>query len=346
MCYSRSVETDRYSRQILFKEIGENGQKKLRAASVALIGCGALGASHAESLTRAGVARIKLIDRDFVEFSNLQRQTLYTETDAIERVPKAVAAKNRLTDVNSDVALEAFVENIDARNIEELIADVDLVVDGSDNFQVRYLVNDACVKTETSWIYGAAVSSYGSTMTIRPGKTACLRCIFEDIPAPGSSPTCDTAGVIQPIISMISALQVAEALKLLTGNTEDLHNSLIQLDVWATDFRKIRGIKQAQDCITCVKKNFEFLNAQEDEFLTTLCGRDAVQIKPEGNRQIDFEVLRSNLPEVKGLKHNEYLIRFEIDHYEFTVFKDSRAIIKGTNDVADARSAYSRYIGN
>lgn len=330
----------------MFNEIGATGQEKLQKSVVVLVGCGALGAAHAEALARAGVGTIRLIDRDFVEFSNLQRQTLYTESDAENRIPKAVAAKNALSKVNSEINLEASVENIDAGNIESLIEGADLVLDGSDNFQVRYLVNDACVKNGVNWIYGAAVSSYGSTMTILPGSTPCLRCIFEEMPAPGSAPTCDTAGVIQPIISVVSAFQVAEALKLLTGNTDSLHGSLIQIDAWHTDFRKIRGIARLDDCVCCQQRSFEFLDSEVDEFLTTLCGRDAVQIKPVSETPIDFARLNENLTSAKDVRINEYLMRFSIEGYEFTVFRDSRAIIKGTSDPIDARSAYSRFIGN
>ncbi len=214
---------ERYSRQILFREIGRAGQEKLLNSRVLLVGCGALGASHAEILARAGVGFLRIVDRDFVELTNLQRQTLYSETDARERLPKAIAARNRLAEINSEVETDAVVADVNHSNIENLVKDVDLVLDGTDNFQIRYLVNDACVKFGKPWIYGAAVSAYGTTMTIFPNETPCLRCIFEEMPAAGSAPTCDTAGVIQPIISSISAIQTTEALKILTGDRDRLH---------------------------------------------------------------------------------------------------------------------------
>src|SRR5687768_16814084 len=216
---------ERYSRQILFPEIGRSGQEKLLSARVLIVGCGALGASHAEMLSRAGVGHLKIVDRDFVEFTNLQRQTLYKESDAAERTPKAIAAKARIAEINSGIEVEGIVADINQSNVEHLIADVDLVVDGTDNFQVRYLVNDACVKLNKTWIYGAAVSSYGTTMTIVPGKTPCLRCVFEEMPDAGSAPTCDTAGVIMTIIATVAAVQVTEALKVLVGDVDALHGS-------------------------------------------------------------------------------------------------------------------------
>jgi adenylyltransferase/sulfurtransferase len=336
----------RYSRQILFPQIGNVGQKKLLRARVLLVGCGALGASHAEMLGRAGVGFIRIVDRDFVEFSNLQRQTLFSEEDARERLPKAIAAKNRLEKINSEVETEAIITDVNNSNIESLVKDVDLVLDGTDNFRVRYLVNDACVKLNKPWVYGAAVSSYGTTMTIIPKQTPCLRCIFEEIPAAGSSPTCDTAGVIQPIIATISAIQVSESLKILVGKTGKLHRSLMQFDVWENDWRKIKLGKANKDCRTCGENDFEFLKASNQDFLTTLCGRDAIQIQPPNSARIDLRVLAEKLKGLGEIKINEYLLRICIDEFEITVFKDSRAIIKGTDDQTIARSVYAKYIGN
>jgi molybdopterin-synthase adenylyltransferase len=336
---------ERYSRQILFQQIGKSGQEKLLNSRVLLVGCGALGASHAEMLARAGVGKLRIVDRDFVEFSNLQRQTLYSESDAIERLPKAIAAKNRLLAINSEIEIEAIVADINQRNVEDFIADCDLVIDGSDNFQVRYLVNDACVKHSINWIYGAAVSSYGTSMTIIPNETPCLRCIFEEMPDAASSPTCDTSGVIQPIISSISSVQISEALKILTGNLEKLHRSLVQIDIWENDWRKIKLGKPNDDCICCVKRKFEFLEAENTEFFTALCGRDSVQISspiPTELNLINFADKLKNLGEVK---QNEYLVRFLADKFEVTVFRDARAIIKGTDDFTVARSVYAKFVG-
>lgn len=336
---------ERYSRQILFQPIGKDGQEKLAKSRVLLVGCGALGASHAEILARAGVGFLRIVDRDFVEFTNLQRQTLFSESDAKERLPKAVAAKDRLAKINSEIEVEAIVADINYSNIEDFIKDCDLVLDGTDNFQTRYTVNDACVKLKKSWIYGAAVSSYGVTMTIIPGETPCLRCIFEEMPDAGSSPTCDTAGVIQPIIASVSAIQTTEALKILTGKTEDLHRSLIQIDVWQNDWRKIKLGAPNADCETCGKKNFEFLDAESVEFSAVLCGRNAVQISPPKPTDLDLPALAEKLKNLGEVKQNEYLVRLTIDENELTIFRDARAIIRGTDDVSTARSLYAKFVG-
>lgn len=336
---------ERYSRQILFRQIGESGQEKLSKSRVLLVGCGALGASHAEILGRAGVGFLRIVDRDFVELTNLQRQTLYSEADAKERLPKAIAARNRLAEINSEIEIDAVVADANHSNVESFIKDIDLVLDGTDNFQIRYLINDACVKLNKIWIYGAAVSSYGATMTIIPRETPCLRCIFEEMPDAGTSPTCDTAGVIQPIITSVSAIQTTEALKILTGNTDKLHKSLIQIDVWQNDWRKIKLGKPNEDCEACGKRNFEFLEAEAGEFSAVLCGRDAVQIAPPKPTQINLGNLADKLKNLGQVKVNEYLLRFNVDDLELTVFRDARAIIRGTDDVSAARSIYAKYIG-
>ena len=336
---------ERYSRQILFREIGREGQERLLASRVLIVGCGALGASHAEMLSRAGVGKLRIVDRDFVEFTNLQRQTLFSESDAAERLPKAIAAKRRIAEINSEIDVEAIVADVNNSNVESLVEGCDLVLDGTDNFQVRYLVNDACVKHAKPWIYGAAVSSYGPTMTVRPGETPCLRCIFEEMPDAGSAPTCDTAGVIMPIIASISAIQVAEAVKLLVGDTVSLHRSLVQIDLWANDWRKIKLADPSEDCICCGRKRFEFLDAEAQEFAGILGGREAVQIVPPRPTELDLSSLAANLSAVSEVKQNEYLVRFAADGHEITVFQDGRALIKGTDDISVARILYARFVG-
>lgn len=336
---------ERYSRQILFPQIGKTGQEKLLASRVLIVGCGALGASHAEMLARAGVGHLSIVDRDFVEFTNLQRQTLFKESDAAERLPKAVAAKQRLAEINSETKVGAIVADVNNSNVESLIEGHDLVLDGTDNFQTRYLLNDACVKHDKPWIYGAAVSSYGTSMTILPGKTPCLRCVFEEMPDAGSSPTCDTAGVIMPIIASISAVQISESLKILVGRFDDLHRSIMQIDVWQNDWRKIRLAQPKPDCKTCGKREFEFLDASSQEFSAVLCGRDAVQIAPPNGADIDLAALAKKLAPLVEVKQNEYLVRFTSGESEITVFRDGRAIVKGTDDVSAARSLYARYVG-
>ena len=335
----------RYSRQILFREIGAEGQQRLLDSHVLLVGAGALGASHAEMLARAGVGTLRIVDRDFVEFTNLQRQTLYKEQDAIDRLPKAVAAKRRIAEINSEITLEEHVADVNNSNIESLIDGCDIVIDGSDNFQVRYLVNDACVKHNTPWIYGAAVSSYGTTMTVIPGETPCLRCVFEEMPDAGSAPTCDTAGVIMPIISSIAAVQVAEAIKLLVGDRHALHRSLMQIDIWANDWRKIRLARPQPECPACGRRKFEFLDAEATEFAAVLCGRNAVQVAPPRAVRLDLNELSNKLSALGDVKMNEYLVRFSTDGKEITVFPDGRAIVKGTDDISEARSVYARFIG-
>lgn len=336
---------DRYSRQILFSEIGKSGQEKLLHSRVLLVGCGALGAAHAEMLARAGVGTLRIVDRDFVEITNLQRQTLFKESDAADRLPKAIAARTRIAEINSAIQVEAIVVDVNYSNVEGLITGCDLVMDGTDNFQVRYLLNDACVKYAKTWIYGAAVSSYGTTMTIIPGETPCLRCIFDEMPDAGSAPTCDTAGVIMPIIATVAAVQVAEALKILVGDMASLHRSLMQFDVWANDRQRIKLGDPNQDCKTCGQKVFEYLDSETQEFSAVLCGRNAVQIAPPRPTQLDLKALAANLSAVSEVNQNEYLVRFSASGHEITVFADARAIIKGTDDLITARSLYSRYIG-
>ncbi len=342
----QSQMNERYSRQILFREIGAEGQQRLLDSTVLLVGCGALGASHAEMLARAGVGKLRIVDRDFVEYTNLQRQTLFSEDDAAERTPKAVAAKKRIAAINSDIEVDAVIADVNHSNIESLIAGCDLVIDGTDNFQVRYLINDACVKLGVTWIYGAAVSSYGTTMTIIPGKTPCLRCIFDEMPDAGSAPTCDTAGVIMPVIATVSAVQVTEALKILVGDTSSLHGSLMQFDLWANDRQRIRLDAPNPDCRACGMRAFDFLDTETPEFSAVLCGRNAVQIAPPRPVTLDLDQLAERLQFAAAVNQNEYLLRFASGDLEMTLFRDGRAIVKGTDDVAAARSMYARFVGS
>jgi len=337
---------ERYSRQILFDGIGKEGQERLITSRVLIVGCGALGSAQSEMLARAGVGNLRIVDRDFVEFSNLQRQTMFSERDAEEHLPKAIACKNRIAEINSEIEVEAEVADVNFSNIERLIKGCDLVIDGTDNFSTRYLINDACVKHRVNWIYGAAVSSYGVTMTIIPKETPCLRCVFEEMPPAGSAPTCDTAGVIMPIISVVAALQTSEALKLLTGKTEKLHRSLQQFDVWQNEWRKIKLFAPRADCQVCVLRNYETLDADSGEFVAVLCGRDAVQISPPQKTHIDLEMLAEKLKPTGDVKVNQYLLRFRQGDYELIIFQDARAIVKGVDDVATARSLYAKYVGN
>jgi molybdopterin/thiamine biosynthesis adenylyltransferase len=338
--------SERYSRQILFSGIGPEGQDRLRRSRVAIIGCGALGTAQAEALARAGAGTLRIADRDFVESSNLQRQTMFTELDAAERLPKAIAAANHLDQINSEVNVEPEILDVNHTNIERLIQGCDVVLDGTDNFATRYLINDACVKNELNWIYGAAVGSYGVTMTIRPRATPCLRCIFEEAPPAASAPTCDTAGVIMPIISIVAAVQVSEALKLLTGQLDLLHNSLMQFDVWRNEWRRINPGSPRSDCSTCGRRDFQTLDVVSGEFAAVLCGRNAVQISPAHPTQINFAALADRLGASFGVMFNDYLLRFRAGDYELTIFQDARSIIRGTDQIMTARSLYAKYIGN
>ncbi|MDT7779177.1 MAG: molybdopterin-synthase adenylyltransferase [Acidobacteriota bacterium] len=336
---------ERYSRQILFEGIGEDGQRRLLGSRVLVVGCGALGSSQVEMLARAGVGRLRVVDRDFVEESNLQRQTMFAERDARERAPKAVAAVRRVAEINSDVECEAVVADVNGSNVERFIEGCDVVLDGTDNFATRFLLNDACVKRGVAWVYGAAVGSYGVTLTIRPLESACLRCVFAEVPAAGSAPTCETAGVIMPIISVVAAVQVTEALKLLTGRTENLQGGLMQFDVWRNEWRRISVGERAADCPTCVQGRFETLEAEGGDLTTVLCGRNAVQVSPRVSARIDLDALAARLSVAGEVRSNAYLVRLRTGEYELTVFGDARAIVRGTDDAGTARSIYARYVG-
>ena len=337
---------ERYSRQILFNGIGIEGQRRLLESRALIVGSGALGSAQAEALARAGVGRLRLADRDFVEASNLQRQTMFTERDAAERLPKAIAAANHIREFNSEIETEPEIVDVNHSNVERLIEGCDVVLDGTDNFATRYLINDACVKHEVNWIYGAAVGSYGVTMTVRPHQTPCLRCVFEEAPPAASAPTCDTAGVIMPIINIVAAVQVSEALKLLTGRDDELHQSLMQFDVWRNEWRKINPGPRVADCPACGLGVFETLEPTAGDRGAVLCGRNAVQISPSVPTRVDFENLAKRLRGAGEVKFNDYLLRFRTGEYELTVFQDARSIIRGTNEMNTARSLYAKYIGN
>ncbi|MCI0661494.1 MAG: ThiF family adenylyltransferase [Acidobacteria bacterium] len=341
------MNLERYSRQILFSGIGKEGQELLANSHAVIIGCGALGAMHAEMLARAGVGRLRLVDRDFIEESNLQRQIIFEERDVDERLPKAVAAEARINRINSEIKVEAIVKDVNYSNVENLIGDADVVLDGTDNFEVRFLINDAAVKLNRPWVYGAAVGSYGVQMTIRPHETPCLRCLFSEMPAPGTSLTCDTAGVILPIVATVASYQVSEAMKLLTGQTEKLHGSLLQFDLWETKFTRLRidRLRGQDQCRACTQGQYDFLTARSGQLTMTLCGRNAVQITPAVSTQIDFANLAEQLRVAGEVSYNRYLLKFKSGEHEITVFPDARSIIKGTDDPNVARSLYARFIG-
>jgi adenylyltransferase/sulfurtransferase len=340
------TSTDRYARQTLFAPIGKTGQAVLQAARVAIIGCGALGTGLANNLCRAGVGQLLIADRDYVELNNLQRQILFDETDSTNHLPKAIAAVERLRRVNSEVQIKAQVEDINGENIEALVQQVDLVLDATDNFETRYLLNDACVKHQTPWIYSGVVASYGVTMNIIPGQTPCLRCVFPQLPEVGTTPTCDTAGVLNGIVGAITGIASTEALKILLHSPQ-ISQEMYWLDLWENTSDRLALARDPQ-CPTCGQHHYTFLETSDEHSTrsTSLCGRDAVQVRTgsKGTR-LDLAQLAERLRPVGTVVYNEFLLRFAIDTYELTIFPDARAIIKGTSDEQVARTLYTRYIG-
>jgi len=340
--YKPNMNREKYSRQILFPSIGARGQEKLLESKAVILGCGALGTAQANALARAGVGTLRIVDRDFVEESNLQRQILFDEADARERMPKAIAAARKLSQINSEVKVEGVVEDVHNRNIEKLVSGFQVILDATDNFEARYLLNDVAVKHGLPWIYGAVVASYGMTMTILPGSTACLACLFPS-PPEGAHETCDTVGVISPAVSWVAAIQVTEALKILLGRRQELHGAMLAYDIWKNQLQEIRPRKDPQ-CRVCGAKEFAHLNRTGPTH-TSLCGRDSVQIHAAAPRQLDLRELKARLEQFGRVRANDFLLVFAVDAYELTVFSDGRAIVKGTHDPAVARSVYARYIG-
>ena len=342
---------DRYSRQVLFQPIGEAGQRRLLGSRATLIGCGAIGSMQADLLVRAGLGFLRICDRDFLEENNLQRQALFDENDVAEQIPKAEAAKRRLASVNSRVRTEAVVAHVDHTNIERLVAGADVILDGTDNLETRFLINDASVKLGIPWVYGAVISSTGLVMPIVPGRTPCLRCVFESAPPPGTTPTCDTAGVIGPVVGVVASLQAAEAMKILTGNLDDVRSELLSVDVWEGRYQPmdVAGAKESGDCRCCKRRDFEYLAGDQASTTTTLCGRDAVQISPQSPARGEgagFEEIAARLAGVTEVTRNRFLTKFAVEGLEFTVFPDGRTVIKGTSDTEAARAAYARYVGH
>ena len=343
---------ERYSRQILFTEIGEAGQQRLLDSSAVLVGCGALGTALANLLVRAGIGKLRIVDRDFVEPSNLQRQTLFEESDAFEALPKAVAAERRLRAINSGVAVEGIVADLGPQNAEELLRGFPLILDGTDNFETRFLLNDAAIHLGVPWIYAAVVASYGVTLTVRPGQTACLACALESgsppengdgLRATGAEDTCDTVGVLGAAAGVIASIEAAEAIKLLVGKNKLAGGRLVSFDVWSGRYQSVR-VARNPECRACVLREFRYLEGDAQPHLT-MCGRDSVQIH-ERRRQLDLPALGRRLaPTVAEVRENGFLLRFRVPPYEMTVFADGRAIIKGTRDTSVARSLYARYIG-
>ena len=337
---------ERYSRQILFAAIGEQGQERLLQSSAVLVGCGALGTVSAGLLVRAGVGSLKIIDRDFVELSNLQRQALFEESDARDALPKAVAAERRLRAINSDAKIEGLVGDVTPKNAAELLSGFSVILDGTDNFESRLLINDAAISLNIPWIYAAAVGSYGITFTVRPNKTACFACLLEtgsDSRTSGFEETCDTAGILNSAAGLVASIQATEAIKLLSGDFAALSDRLVSCDVWKNRFQSIR-VARNLSCRACGLRKLTYLEGEAQPHVT-MCGRDSVQIH-EHNRRLDLAELSRRLERSSlGVRRNDFLLRFQVPPYEMTVFSDGRAVIKGTQDPAVARSLYARYVG-
>ncbi len=334
----------RYSRQELFAGIGPEGQARIRSSRVLVVGGGALGSALAETMVRAGVGALTVADRDYVEESNLQRQSLFDEEDARAGLPKAAAAERRLRLINSEVEVRGIVADVGPENADGLVRGQTLVLDGTDNFDTRFLLNDVCVRAKVPWVYGACVGSYGLALLVRPGLSPCLRCVLETMPAPGSGPTCDTAGVVAPIVHVVAGIQAGEALKVLAGRTESLLKGLVSVDLWGGTFDVLDLSGRAPWCPACTEGRFEY--AERAKTPDVLCGRDAVQIRPAAEVQIDLGALAARLRAVGEVVANDYLVRFRSSETELVVFGDGRAIVKGVKDAAEARSVFARYVGS
>jgi molybdopterin-synthase adenylyltransferase len=342
-------DLERYSKQVLFAGIGETGQRRLMQSRALLCGCGALGTVLAETLVRAGVGSLRIVDRDFVETSNLQRQVLFDENDVADRLPKAVAAADKLRRINSQVTIDPVVADVDHTNILGLVQGMDLILDGSDNFELRFLINDAALETDVPWIYAGVIGSHGQVMPIFPGESACLRCLIDRLPDPGTTETCDTAGVIAPAVQVVASLEAVDALKILSGQTEKVARILTYVDVWEGTFRglNIGELREKSDCPACKKGERSWLSGHQGSQTSVLCGRNAVQVSPPRRGSVAFEELAERLKEAGDVHFNAYLLRLAPfnSSYELTLFRDGRAIIKGTEDLGVARAVYSRYVG-
>lgn len=337
---------DRYSRQMLFPPIGIEGQKKIRSKHVLMIGAGALGTGNAEGLVRSGIGKLTIVDRDYVEWSNLQRQQLYGEKDAMERLPKAIAAAQRLREINSDVQIDAKVMDAGIEEMEQLAAAADLIIDATDNFDTRMIINDIAQKHQKPWIYGACVGSYGISFTVIPGVTPCLNCLLESVPIGGL--TCDTGGIISPAVQMVVAYQLTEALKILVEDTDAQRNKLVSFDLWKNQHSSIivQGLKKGS-CASCGEEpSYPYLTYDNQTKTAILCGRDCVQIRPSKKQNRDLDSVAAQLSAQKGkVEQNPFLLSFSTEKHRLVLFQDGRALVHGTKDVKEAKSLYYRYLG-
>ncbi|MDA1754942.1 molybdopterin-synthase adenylyltransferase MoeB [Bacillus cereus] len=336
---------ERYSRQQLFKPIGDRGQEKIRNKHVLIVGAGALGSASAESFVRAGIGKLTIIDRDYVEWSNLQRQQLYSEQDAREKLPKAIAAKNRLEKLNSEVQIDAFVMDACAENLEGLLENVDVIIDATDNFDIRFIINDLSQKYNIPWVYGSCVGSYGMSYTIIPQETPCLHCMLKNVPVTGV--TCDTAGIISPTVQIVTAYQVAEALKILVEDFAAIRKPFFMFDIWSNQnhFIKLGKIK-TDACLSCgLNRTYPYLSYENQTKVAVLCGRNTVQIRLVENRQYNFDDIEKVLNKLGKVDRNPYLLSCQLDEYRVVIFRDGRVFIHGTNDILKAKQLYYRVFG-
>jgi adenylyltransferase/sulfurtransferase len=340
-------DLSRYVRQIRYAPLGEEGQRRLAGSRALVCGCGALGSVLANTLVRAGVGKVRIVDRDFLELNNLQRQVLFDEEDVARQLPKAIAAAEKLRKINSQVEIEPVVADLDSTNIERLLDGVNVIVDGTDNFETRFLVNDAAVKLGIPWVYGGCLGAEGQTMTILPGETPCLRCLIQECPPPGSTPTCDTAGILGPAVSAIASIQAVEAIKILSGNRQAISRNLTVIELWDNHFRQVNvaDLREQVDCPTCRRGEFPWLSGEHGSRTAVLCGRNSVQLTHPGT-SVSLDELAAQLKGVGQVSRNAFLLRLKVDAYELTVFADGRAIIGGTDDPAVARTVYAKYIGS
>jgi adenylyltransferase/sulfurtransferase len=338
---------ERYVRQMRYPPIGLAGQERLLAARALVCGCGALGSVIANTLARAGVGHLRIVDRDFLELNNLQRQVLYDEHDVAAGIPKAIAAAAKLRQINSQIDVEPIVANVDHQNILSLLSDVDVLVDGTDNFETRFLLNDAAIHQGIPWVFGGCIGAEGQTLTVIPGETPCLRCVLPEAPLPGSTPTCDTAGILGPIVNVIASLQACEAIKILSGNRSAINRTLCIFELWDNRIRQVQldTLHAARSCAACERREFPWLDGRRGSQTAILCGRNAVQLSFPERQSVALDQLARQLEGVGSLQVNAYLLRLTVDKFVFTLFPDGRAIIGGTNDLVEARTAYAKYIG-
>jgi adenylyltransferase/sulfurtransferase len=355
MSDSTEVSLERYARQMRYAPLGEAGQRRLLASRALVCGCGALGSVIASTLARAGVGMLRIVDRDFLELNNLQRQVLFDEADVAAAMPKAVAASEKLRLINSSIEIEPIVADVEPGNVLALATDCDIILDGTDNFETRFLLNEAAVKLGLPWVYGGSIGAEGQTLTILPGQPPCFRCVMSEPPPPGTSPTCDTAGILGSVVNVVASIQACEAIKILSGHTDSVSRQLTVIDLWDNQMRQLNldQLRASGGCPTCradadPNEPFPWLTGRRGSHTAVLCGRNSVQLSAmntNGDRLASLDAIADKLSSVGQVTRNKYLLRCTIGKYTITLFADHRAIISGTTDPAEARTIYAKYVG-